>query len=219
MEREAGMRFLRLVVCALIGIGLLHSAAVMTAEGANPPLLLRQPAISKTLIAFNYAGDLWIVGRDGGEARRLTSSVGSATDPAFSPDGSLIAFTGDFAGNKDVYVIPVSGGNPRRLTYHPGADEVLGWTPDGKRVLFRSTRSSYYRFNERLFTVPVEGGFPTELPIVIAEDGSLSPDGQRLAYVPHGIWQPAWKRYRGGQTTPIWIAALADSSVVEKIPR
>jgi tricorn protease len=219
MEREAGMRFLRLVVCALIGIGLLHSVAMTTAVAANPPLLLRQPAVSKSLIAFNYAGDLWLVGRDGGEARRLTSSVGTATDPAFSPDGSMIAFTGDFAGNKDVYVIPVSGGTPRRLTYHPGADEVLGWTPDGKRVLFRSTRASYYRFNERLFTVPVEGGFPTELPIVIAEDGSLSPDGQRLAYVPHGIWQPAWKRYRGGQTTPIWIAALADSSVVDKIPR
>jgi tricorn protease len=189
-----------------------------SAQGAAP-LLLRQPAVSKTQIVFNYAGDLWIVSRDGGDARRLTSSVGQATNPSFSPDGAWIAFTGNFAGNPDVYVVAASGGQPRRLTYHPGADEVVGWTPDGKRIVFRSTRSSYYRFNGRLFTVPVEGGLPSDLPLPIAEDGSLSPDSSKIAYVPHGIWQPAWKRYRGGQTTPIWIAALSDSSIVDRIPR
>ena len=47
----------------------------------NAPLLLRQPAVSKTQIVFNYAGDLWIVARDGGDARRLTSAVGTATNP------------------------------------------------------------------------------------------------------------------------------------------
>ena len=45
-----------------------------------------------------------------------------------------------------------------------------------------------------------------------------SPDGKRLAYVPFPQWQPAWKKYRGGQTTPVWIADLADSKVA-KVPR
>jgi tricorn protease len=185
---------------------------------ADSPVLLRQPTVSKTEVVFNYAGDLWTVGRDGGDARRLTSSAGSDTRARFSPDGSMIAFTGAFAGNRDVYVIPAAGGEPRRLTYHPGADEVTGWTPDGRNIVFRSNRHSYYGFNNQLYTVPVGGGFATELPLPIADDGALSPDGTRLAYVPHGKWQAAWKRYRGGQTTPIWIANLSDSSV-EKLPR
>src|SRR2546426_9898468 len=115
---------------------------------SNPPLLLRKPTVSKTQIVFNYAGDLWIVARDGGDARRLTAGTGNETDPLFSPDGTMVAFTGDYDGNKDVYVIPSAGGDPKRLTYHPGADEVLGWTPDGKRILFRSGRFSYYHSAE-----------------------------------------------------------------------
>ena len=185
---------------------------------AQTPLLLRNPAISKTQIVVNYAGDLWIASRDGGEARHLTSAIGDEDNPYFSPDGTQIAFTGEFDGNLDVYVIPAAGGVPRRLTYHPGADIVTGWTPDGKNVVFYSGRSSYYGFADRLFTVPLTGGFPTEIPLPIAEEASYSPDGMHVAYVPHPQWQKAWKRYRGGQTTPIWIADLKDSSI-QKVPR
>ncbi|PYX58532.1 MAG: hypothetical protein DMG73_10515 [Acidobacteria bacterium] len=91
---------------------------------SNPPLLLRKPTVSKTQIVFNYAGDLWIVARDGGDARRLTAGTGNETDPLFSPDGTMVAFTGDYDGNKDVYVVTAAGGEPKRLTYHPGTDEV-----------------------------------------------------------------------------------------------
>ena len=198
-------------------IGVLVLAVVCVAQ-SNPPLLLRKPAISKTQIVFNYGGALWIVGREGGDARRLTAGVGKENYARFSPDGTVVAFTGDYDGNKDVYVVPASGGEPRRLTSHPAEDDVAGWTPDGKRILFNSTRTSYYHFADKLFTVSVDGGFPTEVPLPIAEDASFSPDGTHLAYVPHPQWQAAWKRYRGGQTTPIWIADLKDSSV-EKIPR
>src|SRR6185295_1894160 len=106
----------------------------------------------------------------------------------------------------------------KRLTYHPGADDVVGWTPDGKSVLFLSTQSSYYNFAPKLFAVPLDGGFPTEYPLPIVAAASLSPDGSRIAYVPHPQWQRAWKRYRGGQTTPIWLADLKDSSIT-KVPR
>ena len=204
------MRKLALVLC-------LAFVSICQAQ-TNPPLLLRQPTVNKMEIVFNYAGDLWAVSREGGDARRLTSAVGSDSDARFSPDGSMIAFTGRYAGNRDVYVMPAAGGQPKRLTYHPGADEVVGWTPDGKNVVFRSARHSYYRFNNQLYTVSVAGGFAQELPLPIAEEGSLSPDGTHIAYVPHGQWQPAWKHYRGGQTTPIWIADLKDSSI-QKLPR
>jgi len=184
----------------------------------NPPLLLRRPAISKTQIVFNYGANLWIAGREGGDARRLTSGIGTETAPAFSPDGNWVAFTGEYDGNPDVYLVAAAGGVPKRLTYHPGADNVIGWTADGKNVLFLSTRSSSYHFNAKLFSIAVDGSFPTEYPLPVVEAAALSPDGTHVAYVPHGQWQAAWKRYRGGQTTPIWIADLKDSHV-EKVPR
>jgi tricorn protease len=180
-------------------------------------LLLRKPSISSTQIAFNYGGSLWVVNRDGGDAHRLTAGLDGETDPVFSPDGSQVAFTGHYSGNADVYVVPTTGGEPKRLTFHPGSDRVVGWTPDGKQIVFASGRDSYHDF-DRLFTVSPDGGFPSELPLPTAEFGSFSPDGSHLAYVPHPQWQRAWKRYRGGQTTPIWIAHLRDSKI-EKIPR
>jgi tricorn protease len=202
----------------------LLAASVATADSPKK-LLLQKPTASQTQIAFAYAGDLWIVGRDGGEARRLTTGIGIETDPIFSPDGQTVAFTGEYDGNLDVYVMPAAGGEPRRLTYHPGPDIALGWTPDGKQILFRSQRDSYARFN-RLYTIPVSGGFPSEIPLPMGDEGSFSPDGSRIAYVPYSNtlfissmnFHIAWKRYRGGTTSPIWIANLTDSHI-EKIPR
>jgi tricorn protease len=205
------------------GLALILVAASGGRAEAEQPLLLQKPSVSKAHIAFGYAGDLWVVGREGGVARRLTSGVGLEFGPHFSPDGSQIAFTGEYDGNLDVYVIPTAGGEPRRLTYHPGVDVAVGWTSDGKSVLFSSGRTSYSRFN-KLFTIPVTGGYPTELALPMGEEGAFSPDGSQLAYVP--FWNRravpnafiAWKRYRGGKASPIWIADLADSRI-EKIPR
>jgi len=187
------------------------------AADTREPLLLQDPTISRTQIAFAYGGDIWTVPREGGEARRLVTGVGMEAAPIFSPDGSRIAFSGRYDGNVDVYVVSASGGEPKRLTYHPGADVAVGWTPDGKNVLFDSARASYSD-PDQLYTVPATGGFPTELPLTMGETGSYSPDGTHLAYVPNFRWEPFWKGYRGGQTTPIYVADLADSST-RLIPR
>ena len=92
------------------------AAAVCAAED-NSPLLLQKPALSHTQIVFAYAGDLWSVARGGGEAQRLTVGAGVETNPAFSPDGTQIAFTGEYDGNVDVFVIPATGGVPKWLTF------------------------------------------------------------------------------------------------------
>ena len=202
---------------------LLLVASGLAAQSASQYALLRKPTVSKTQIAFSYGGDLWIVDRNGGEAKRLTSDVGIEIDPVFSPDGSMIAFTGEYDGNEDVYVIPAAGGIPKRLTSHPDADQVLGWTRDGKRILFRSARQGYSRFTQ-LFTVSVSGGLPEALPLPMAVEGSYSADSSHLAYVPFTNFTESWQRYRGlkhyrgGTASPVWIAKLADSSV-EKVPR
>ena len=207
---------------SLIVLGMLWGGR--SAAQSARPLLLQSPTISKTQIAFAYGGEIWIVDRNGGDARRLVTGTGLASGPWFSPDGTMVAYTGDYDGNQDVFVVAAAGGEPRRLTYHPGSDVAVGWTPNGKSILFRTTRRSYSRF-EKLFTVPVDGGPPTELPLPMGVEASYSADGSQLAYVPRwnrrlgaGDNYIAIKRYRGGLTAPIWIANLTDSSVV-KLPR
>jgi tricorn protease len=180
------------------------------------PLLVQTPTLSKSEIVFAYGGYLWSVTRDGGVARQLTTG-GHEAGPEFSPDGKWIAFTGEYDGNVDAFVMAAEGGEPKRLTWHPGADVVVGWTPDSKQVLFRSARVAYADF-DRLYTVPVEGGVPEVLPMWRGEQGWYSPDATRFAYVPNLKWQESWKRYRGGQTSPVYIVRLNDLSL-ETLPR
>jgi len=207
----------RLRRCVLLTLILAGVSSISRAQSLKP-LLLRDPAVSKSQVAFSYAGSIWVANRDGGNVRRLTSG-GHEEKPSFSPDGSQVAFTGDYDGTHGVFVVSAAGGEPRRLTYHPADADVQGWTPDGKRILFSSLRTAFASGVIQLFTVPLEGGFATQVPLVRAAEGSISPDGARIAYVPNLQWQRAWKRYRGGQTKPIWIASLADSSVQARIPR
>jgi len=192
-------------------------ALAAVVQGADSAHLLRNPAISKSHIVFEFAEDLWIAPRAGGDASRLTSGPGAESDAHFSPDGSMVAFTGNYDGSMDVFTVPVTGGVPKRLTYHPGPDVAMGWSPDGKRVLFVNQGTTHNAAG-RLYTVGVEGGFPEALPLPTGSQGAFSPDGKRIAYLPWGRADRAWKRYRGGRATPIWIADLADSSVV-KVPR
>ena len=204
---------LPLVLCAFVVTAFAQPAS----ESPDRPLLLQSPTVSRTHIVFSYAGDLWSVPREGGDARRLTAGIGLEADPRFSPDGQWVAFTGEYDGNVDVFVVAASGGVPKRLTYHPGGDSAVGWTPDGKQVLFSSGRSSYANFT-RLYTVGLDGGMPTEIALPMATRGAYSSDGARLAYTPLSQWQPDWKRYRGGQTSPVLVANLSDSTV-ERVPR
>ncbi len=194
------------------------SAVCFAAGTPEFHLLVQKPTLSRTQIVFAYAGDLWSVPREGGDARRLTTGAGVEDHPVFSPDGSLIAFTGEYDGNTDVFVVPGTGGGPKRLTWHPAEDVVLGWTPDGKRILFSSYRTAYAGFSE-LFTVDLDGRFPQKIDLPMGFEAAYSPDGSQLAYVPTDrSYFTTWKRYRGGTTTPIWIVTLATGQVV-KVPR
>ncbi|MGH8137769.1 MAG: S41 family peptidase [Steroidobacteraceae bacterium] len=199
---------LRLIACL----------SVCTCAWGASPLLLRNPSLSADRIAFLYADDIWTVAREGGEARRLTSIGHVAEGPYFSPDHQRIAYSAKDHGLTDVYVINADGGVPRRLTWEPTGNHVAGWTPDSKEVLFTSQHSSYADF-PRLYRVQADGtGSPEVLPLPSANEGSFSGDGTTLAYVPVRQWQRAWKRYRGGQTTAVWLVNLKTLDL-EKIPR
>ncbi len=200
------------LVVFLIATGLVIEAT--QARAATKPHIYQHPALSKDLIAFGYAGDLWTVPRAGGVAHRLTTGVGIETDPVFSPDGSMIAFTGNYDGNTDVFTIPSSGGVPFRVTYHPSADFAVAWTQDGQNIVFRSTRISASRYTQ-LYLVPAKGGIAKPLPLPMAYQGKYSPDGKQIAYSPlppaYGFDYSSyvsWGNYHGGRASTIWITTL-----------
>jgi tricorn protease len=195
-----------MVYRALLFLSLFAYAA---SAGESGTRLLRMPTVSAAKIAFAYANNIWIVDRTGGAARRLTSFQGQAGNPHFSPDGKLLAFSADYAGNMDVYVVPVEGGEPKRLTWHPGPDVVQGWTADGKAILFTSARATWApNAATRFWTVPVEGGVEEALPLPRGYQGKISPDGTHLAYRMNSSWDEERRNYRGGQNRPIWIVDM-----------
>ncbi|MBN2199905.1 MAG: PD40 domain-containing protein [Candidatus Aminicenantes bacterium] len=201
---------------ALLGIALVIGLC-LSLSGQEEARLLRFPAIHGNQVVFTYAGDLYTVPAAGGTARKLTSHPGYECFARFSPDGSLIAFTGEYDGNREVYVMPALGGVPKRLTHtavlsrddisdRMGPNNiVMGWTPDGKNIVFRSRMIEWNSFNGQLFTVPVSGGLPAQLPLPRGGFCSYAPDGTQLAY--NRVFREfrTWKRYRGGMADDIWI--------------
>lgn len=182
---------------------------------AQESRLLRFPNASKDQITFVYAGDIYVVSKNGGLARKITSSEGIEMFPRFSPDGKTIAFTAEYDGNRDIYLIPSQGGEPKRLTYSmdiPNLPERMGpdqiimhWTPDGKKILYRSRHESWHAWSGQLFLVSVDGGLPEKIKLPRSGFASLSPDGNKIAY--NRVFREfrTWKRYRGGQADDIWI--------------
>ncbi len=196
--------------------------AVACLAAVGPPVaagddtrLLSMPAISAKAIAFVYGEDLWTADTDGKNPRRLTSDLGVESNPVFSPDGSLLAFSAQYDGNTDAYTMPAAGGSPTRLTSHPAADVVRGFTPDGRAVLFASNRNAHSSRHAQLFTVPLAGGMPTQLPIPWGFEACYSPDGKYVAYTPVRDATAQWKHYRGGTNSRIWIYDVKTHEVVE----
>jgi tricorn protease len=205
----------------LLGLFCALACAALGAPADAKRHLFQTPALSRELIAFGYAGDLWTVPRNGGRAMRLTNGMGLESAPIFSPDGTTIAFTGEYDGNTDVFTVPAAGGVPYRVTYHPAPDVAVAWTPDGKRILFRSTRESASRYTQ-LFSVPAAGGEVARVPLPTAYQGQLSPDGSQIAYSPlppaFGFDYTAfvsWGNYRGGRASTIWLTSLPSLDSVQ----
>ncbi|MFO7652778.1 MAG: S41 family peptidase [Candidatus Krumholzibacteriia bacterium] len=182
------------------------TAAALGFEAA-PMHLMRHADIHGDRIVFTYEDDLWLVDARGGDASRLTSHPGVEVNARFSPDGRLVAFTGQYDGGTDVYVMDARGGAPRRLTHHPSADQVMGWHPDGERVLFRSARTHPHGQFE-LWLVPLRGGMPEKVPVDRGGLAAFSPDGRSLAYNRISRETRTWKRYQGGMAQDIWLARL-----------
>jgi len=118
-----------------------------------------------------------------GDERLLDTGDLAATSPAFSPDGTLVAFEGYVPGVtavSDIYVVPAGGGVPAKLTTGQGYSAGPAWSPDGATVYFVSNRASGYD----VWTVPATGGAETRLAGTAGVLGrpAAAPDGTSIAF-------------------------------------
>ena len=177
---------------------------ILTVQTFAGQALKRFPDIYGDKIVFVSEEDIWIASATGGMAERLTIHDGSERYPKFSPDGSLIAFTGEYDGNADVYVMDTHGGHITRVTFHPGYDQVVGWHPTKNKIIFTSNRDSYSRFS-RLYLINPDGTGLERLILNEAVQGSFSPDGKKIAYNKVSRENRTWKRYKGGTAQEVYV--------------
>ena len=191
----------KFITILLLFFSILCSFSIASGQGR----FMTYPDVNKDKIVFGYEGDLWLVGTSGGTASRLTTAPGNEYAPKFSPDGSLIAFTGDYDGSNNVYVMPVTGGEPKRVTYTPGSVLTITWTPNGKRIVFSSFYENFIMRDPNLYFVDKDGSAPERFPTDRGRRCSFSPDGNKMVYVRKGLEEYNWKRYKGGWYTDIWM--------------
>ncbi len=184
----------------------LFAACALMAQDRSPRFV-SSPDVHGDRVVFTWEDDLWLGSLKGGPARRLTTHPGQEAGAHFSPDGKWIAFRGQYDGGTEVYVMPAEGGTPKRLTWDGGSN-VQGWMPDSRKVVYRAFAGQDFRPIERLFTVDLEGHEPEALPVPRGVQGTVSPDGQHLAYSTKGVVEYYWKRYKGGRHQDLWLADL-----------
>ena len=115
------------------------------------------------------------------QLRKITDDTATATEPAFSPDGSHIAFTSTRDGQPEVYVMDADGSNAARLTNSPGLDGDPSFSADGQAVVFHSQRTGH----RQVYLQPITSSVAVPLTQEPADNSqpSMSPDGEVIAFV------------------------------------
>jgi tricorn protease len=100
----------------------------------------RTPCIYQNTVVFTAEGDLWKYDMTNGVTARLTTNAGVETEPAISPDGKKIVFTGQYEGIDELYEMNINGSVPKRITwdFDYSGIHACGYTRDGK-ILYRTS--------------------------------------------------------------------------------
>ena len=113
--------------------------------------------------------------------RKVIDDTATASEPAFSPDGSRIAFTSNRGGQPQIYLVDADGTGAARLTNAPAADGAPSFTPDGRSVVFHSQRTGH----RQIFVQLITGSDAIQLTQEPADNSqpTVSPDGEIIAFV------------------------------------
>jgi Tol biopolymer transport system component len=188
----------RLVVVVVLALGAGIALLVGACGGSDAPE--GPPAI---LLVSTRDGDYAVYGMDadGGGERRLTEEAGDPatpeglffqTEPAWSPDGTRIAFTSKREGNVDIYVMDASGDGTTRLTSTNEDESSPSWSPDGRRIVFSRGQSG------DLFVIRADGSSVEPL----LTDAS---DDRQPEWAPDGSWIAFTRREPGAPARELWL--------------
>jgi len=116
------------------------------------------------------------------DLRRVSADTALEGAPAFSPDGSRIAYVSNRDGNPEIYAMDADGRSVTRLTTDPQADDQPSFTPDGRQIVFQSARVAG---RPQIFIMNADGSGVQQLTRDSAPclSPTVSPDGQTIAYV------------------------------------
>lgn len=186
----------------------LAAALCATSAWAGSSGFYRQPALRGDQVYLVAEGDLWRVGAQGGEARRLTTHPGLESQPVVSPDGQWLAFTAQYDGGTELYLMPAGGGVPKRLTWEGSGMKAWGFTAAGE-VVYTGLDG---RPGTQLFAIDAGTGQRRQLPVGQASDGALSADGRTLYFTRSGLRSDNARQYRGGAIARLWALDLAGNA-------
>ena len=144
--------------------------------GPQPVRGIMHPAVSPDgrQVAFAALGDLWVMPVDGAP-RRLTSDAALDATPAWSPDGTSLAYSSDRSGTMNIWIRDIQSGADRQVTRLAVAATLPAWSPDAARIAFVDA-------DGQLQLADVKSGAIRKIHDHLNEPGrpSWSPDGSAV---------------------------------------
>jgi Tol biopolymer transport system component len=182
-------------------LGLVSIVSLVACGGSNETSSEPTGTIAFTVNRSGF-GEIWVMDSEGRNRIQLTEAsqpevdASGSTSPAWSPDGTLIAYSGSGEAIREdqrdleIYVMRADGSESRRLTNDQVLDATPAWSPDGKRIAFAHTPESGTEDADGVIVVMDADGrgrveitrHPDTPDIVFDSQPAWSPDGSLIAF-------------------------------------